>query len=113
MLYLPNEIWVLIYEYEGLYYKYIEMVKQELDILSFKCICKTDGEGIYSTKYKKYHGVCPIHWGIWKYSIRNLKNKSLPEITLLPNGIWNWKNIFVPEWLLKLKRKIRQKKLKF
>ena len=31
-IYLPKEIWILIYEFEGLAYKYIKNVKQELDI---------------------------------------------------------------------------------
>ena len=111
-VYLPNEIWVLIYQYEGYYYSHIDMVKQELNILSFECRCKVNGEGSYSMKLKKYNGVCPIHWGLWKCSIRCLKNKSMPEITLLPNGIWNWKDIYIPEWISKLKRARREKKNK-
>ena len=89
---LPIEIWILIYEYEGLYYKYIDLVKQEIQILSHICNCE-------------YIGVCPIHWDLWKISVRILKNKAMPNITLLPNGIWNWRDIPVPKWLIDLKNK--------
>ena len=102
---LPTDIWILIYQFEGLFYEYIKDVKQELDILSCKCICRKNGEGYYSIKFKKYYGVCPIHWDIWKYSIKLLKKKQIPSVTLLENGIWSWNDIYIPNWVFKLKKK--------
>ena len=52
-IYLPKEIWIIIYEFEGLAYDYIKNIKLELDMLSCKCICKKNGEGYYSNDVKK------------------------------------------------------------
>ena len=109
-IYLPKEIWIIIYEFEGLAYDYIKNIKLELDMLSCKCICKKNGEGDYSNDVKKYYGVCPIHWGIWQNSIYCLKHNPMKRKTIwLSHGIWEWKHLCIPKWIEVLKNKINNK----
>ena len=112
-IYLPKEIWMLIFEFEGLAYKYIKNIKQELDILSCNCICKINGEGEYfGNKYNKTSNVCPIHWEIWQNSIYCLKHNPMKRKTIwLSNGIWSWNNSFIPKWLILLRKKINNKNI--
>ncbi len=100
--YLPKEIWMKIYEYEGLYYELMKKVKHELKLITYQSMC-------YNCNLKNINNgnVCPIHWNWWLDSVKYIKMNSITTtMTRISNGMWIWNDIVIPDWLIKLKKKI-------
>ena len=72
--YLPTEIWIIIYEYEGLYYELMKKVLYEINLIVYQskchnCILKNIDNG----------HVCSVHWESWQESVKYIKaNPSSP-----------------------------------
>ena len=105
---LPPELWIKIYEYEGLFYVMIDKVNYELKLIFYQTKChKCNLRNINNGN------VCPVHWHWFKDSLQYLKkNKMGNNLTRMSNGIWIWNDVVIPKWIYELKNKIYIKKLK-
>lgn len=102
---LPDEIWVKIYEYEGLYYDLIKKVKNELKMITYHSKC------YYDCKLKTIENnhICKTHWRWWIDSIKYIKTSSMTsKVTKISNGVWIWNGIEIPDWLITLKKKLNK-----
>ena len=105
---LPDEIWIKIYEYEGLFFELMKSVKHELKLITYQSRC-------YNCKLKNVDNnhICPIHWRWWQESIKYIKMNSITtNMTRISNGMWIWNDVNIPEWLNKLQKKINNKNKK-
>jgi len=105
--YLPTEIWIIIYEYEGLYYELMKKVLYEINLIVYQskchnCILKNIDNG----------HVCSVHWESWQESVKYIKaNPIYSNMTRVSNGKWIWNDVVTPDWLEKLRKKNNNKKI--
>tara|TARA_B100001059_G_C17837783_1_gene589512 strand:+ start:7912 stop:8247 length:336 start_codon:yes stop_codon:yes gene_type:complete len=102
---LPDEVWIKIYEYEGLFYDLMKKVIHELKLITYQPRC-------YNCKLKNIDNnqICSTHWKSWQESVKYIKaNPIYSNMTRVSNGMWIWNDVVTPDWLEQLRKKLNNK----